>query len=166
MNGEALGHFLDTSALAKYYHREVGTGVVEKLLDEPTSAIFISRLTAIEIQSVFARRVRAGELVREAFQLLRQRFFADIVERRLTVVRMTDEHYQAAQDLLLEHATESRLRTLDALQLAVAVDLRDVRLIDRFVCADVDLCAVAAREELVIVNPEVEPADSSIGPST
>ncbi len=62
MNGEALGHFLDTSALAKYYHREIGTDRVAQLLDQTTSSIFISRLTAIEIQSVFTRRVRAGEL--------------------------------------------------------------------------------------------------------
>ncbi len=161
MNGEALGHFLDTSALAKYYHREIGTDRVAQLLDQTTSSIFISRLTAIEIQSVFTRRVRAGELVPEAFHLLRRRFFADIVERRLTVVRMTDEHYQAAQDLLLKHATERRLRTLDALQLAVATDLRDVHLIDHFVCADFDLCAVAALEEMVIVNPGIETAESS-----
>lgn len=51
MNGEAAGYFLDTSALAKSYHREVGTDRVEQLLDQPGSTIFISRLTTIEIQS-------------------------------------------------------------------------------------------------------------------
>ncbi len=55
MKGDALGHFFDTSALAKYYHREIGTDRVEQLLDQPASPVFISRLTAIEIQSVFAR---------------------------------------------------------------------------------------------------------------
>ena len=107
-----FGHFLDTSALTKYYHREVGTEVVESLFEDAGAVVFISRLTTLEIQSVFARKVRTHELEEAAFHLLRKRLVADIVERKLTVVRMTDSHYQAAQGLLLKHATTQSLRTL------------------------------------------------------
>ena len=147
-------YFLDTSALAKHYHQEVGTDVIEEVLQSTGSFFFVSRLTTIELHSVFARRVRTQEITHDAFELLRQRFFADIVEGKLTVVRVTDEHYRIAQGLLRKHATESSLRTLDALQLAVAVDLRDLGLLGRFVCADIQLGKVAALEELSVVNPE------------
>ena len=48
------GYFLDSSALGKNDHAEVGTAEVERLLKEPVSRHFISRLTTVEIQSVFA----------------------------------------------------------------------------------------------------------------
>ncbi len=87
-----VDYFLDTSALAKHYHQEAGTDVVEQVLLRPTSSCFVSRLTTVELLSVFARRVRTQELERDGYELLRQRFLADIVEGKLTVVRMTDDH--------------------------------------------------------------------------
>ncbi len=160
-------NFLDTSALVKHYHQEAGTDVIEQVLQGPASTCFISRLTTVELHSVFARKVRTGELGLHAFQLLRQRFLADIVEGTLTVVRVIDEHFRSAQNLLLEHATERGLRTLDALQLAVAVDLHGLGLLDCFICSDIQLCEVAARAGLPVLNPEVpvkdqtEPAEST-----
>jgi len=149
------GYFLDTSALTKYYHREIGTDVVESLFEGSSSILFISRLATLELQSVFARKVRTRELEEGAFHLLRKRLVADIVERKLVVVRMTDDHYQAAQSLVLKHATVHSLRTLDALQLAVAVDLQMAGLLDHFVCSDIQLCRVAALEKLTVTNPEI-----------
>jgi hypothetical protein len=60
-------YFLDTSALAKHYHQEVGTDVIDKVLQSSTSFFFISRLTTLELHSVFAPaphfpRVSAGGL--------------------------------------------------------------------------------------------------------
>jgi hypothetical protein len=45
-----------------------------------------------------------------------------------------------------------RLRTLDALQLAVAIDLRSRGPSVTFVCADVVLCALAKSEGLSVIN--------------
>jgi hypothetical protein len=67
---------------------------------------------------------------------------------------MTGFHYQEAQRLVRKHGPTSRLRTLDALQLAMALDLRTRGLMDRFVCADKVLLAVAAGEGLSVVDPE------------
>ena len=47
------------------------------------------------------------------------------------------------------------LRTLDALQLAVALDLNDPAWPVTFVCADVALGTIAAAEGLTVINPEV-----------
>ncbi|MCI0664301.1 MAG: type II toxin-antitoxin system VapC family toxin [Acidobacteria bacterium] len=51
-------YFFDTSALAKHYHQDTGTPKVDRILAEQGSRHFISRLSAIEIQSVFASKVR------------------------------------------------------------------------------------------------------------
>src|SRR5262245_31325941 len=54
-----------------------------------------------------------------------------------------------------QHCLNRCLRTLDALQLAVALGLHGASPLDAFVCADANLCHVAAAEGLVVVNPEL-----------
>jgi hypothetical protein len=49
--------------------------------------------------------------------------------------------------------SKMQLRALDALQLAVALELREAHLIDYFVTADIVLNEVANSEGLEIVNP-------------
>jgi len=50
--------------------------------------------------------------------------------------------------------TRSRLRALDALQLAVALALRNQKLVDHFVAADAIPCEVAGLEGFSVINPE------------
>ncbi len=47
-------YFLDSSALAKLYHPEIGTPEIDKIIQTPGAQIRISRLTVVEIPSVFA----------------------------------------------------------------------------------------------------------------
>jgi hypothetical protein len=47
-----------------------------------------------------------------------------------------------------------KIRTLDALQLATALDLRERAVLDHFMCADVNLCQIATAEGLSVINPE------------
>ena len=44
--------FFDTSALGKRYHPEIGTALVNILIQEPGFEPVLSRLTLVEIQSV------------------------------------------------------------------------------------------------------------------
>lgn len=104
-------YFFDTSALGKNYHNEVGTPKVEQLLKEPGAHHLISRLSVIEIQSVFAGKVRAGVISESDFRTLRRRFVTDITRRRLDVVRLTGFHYQEAERLIRKHAMSYSLRT-------------------------------------------------------
>lgn len=147
-------YFFDSSALGKHYHVELGTAEVDRLLQEPGARHFISRLTVIEIQSVFAGKVRTGAITAADFQLLRRRFLTDVARRQFQVIRMTGWHYQEAERLIRHHALTRSLRTLDALQLAVALDLQRHGMLDYFVCADKNLCFIASLERLAVLNPE------------
>jgi len=115
--------FLDTSALAKHYHPEVGSTEIDRLWNDPTHGLFISRLTAIEIISVFGAKARFGAISIADFERLRRRFTADLTKtKRLVLTRLLVSHYQHAEQLLRHHGPVRRIRTLDAIQLAVALD--------------------------------------------
>jgi predicted nucleic acid-binding protein len=149
------GDFLDTSALAKHYHPEPGSAEVDKLWSDPNQSLCVSRLSALEIVSVFAGKVRAGAISAADFDALRRRFAADLVKtKRLTGVRLLVAHYQEAERLLRTHGMVRRLRTLDVLQLAVAKHLHEKQAINRFVASDRDLLTVAALEGLATLDPE------------
>jgi len=70
------------------------------------------------------------------------------------VFAVTDFNYRQAEQLIDRHGRQCRLRALDALQLAVALDLLEQHVIEQFVAADQVLCHVAAREGLSVTNPE------------
>ena len=147
--------FLDTSALAKHYHIEIGSAQIDQLWNDSSRGLFISRLAALEMVSVFAGKVRADVISADDFDALRKRFAADLSKtKRLTSVRLLVAHFQEAERLLRAHGLQNRLRTLDALQLAVALDLHRRQAIDRLVAADRELLAVAAQEGLAILDPE------------
>jgi hypothetical protein len=65
---------------------------------------------------------------------------------------LTTSHYQEASQLIAKHF-RTRLRTLDALQLSVALALSKQGLIEHVVCADHGLCATAMEEGLSVVRP-------------
>lgn len=148
-------HFFDTSAIAKHYHVETGTAKVDALLDLPNASQVISRLSVIELHSVFAKKVRIGELDQAVFQKLTRRFRGDVAARRLRVVRLAVAHFQSAERLIRRIGLTKNLRTLDAIQLAVAPNLNEIGSPIEFVCADQALCAQAVNEGLTVVNPEV-----------
>lgn len=68
---------------------------------------------------------------------------------------MSGCHYQEAEGLIRKHAMSYSLRTLDAIQLSVALDLCARGLSSYFVCADRTLCKVAIAEALTVINPEI-----------
>jgi predicted nucleic acid-binding protein len=75
------GHFLDTSALVKRYHPEIGTPKVDLLWNAASTNLYISRLGVVEAVSVFAKKVRSGLISAADFNLLRRRLFADLRRR-------------------------------------------------------------------------------------
>ena len=48
-------YFLDSSALGKHYHAEIGTARVNALLQEPGTEYFLSRLTLVKVHSVLGK---------------------------------------------------------------------------------------------------------------
>ena len=146
--------FFDTSAVAKHYRTEVGTPRVDAFLAETGSSHFLSTLSVVELHSVLARLARTGVITAADFHLVRGRFLADIAAGLWQVVPVTSVHFHHAQQLLMRHGPIRSLRTLDALQLAVAL-LHAIGPLDAFVCADANLCVIATLEGLTVVNPEV-----------
>ncbi len=146
-------HILDTSALVKHYHKEPGSSEVDQLWANAGARLSISRLSVVETVSTLAKKVRQGNLTSAAFALMRQRFASDVRRRRPGILRMLVRHFQEADRLLRQHSLSHNLNTLDALQLAVAIDHhRKVRL-DEFVASDRVLLTVAQLEGLRVFDP-------------
>ena len=121
---------------------------------KPGSQYLISRLTIVEMESVFALKARAGEIDQKAVLIARRRLEADLGHRRLLVAAVNDEHFRGARHLLFKHGAVEALRTLDALQLSVALGLKRAELVTVFVAADQKLCRVATLEGFAVTNPE------------
>lgn len=147
-------HFLDTSGLVKHYHPEVGSAEVDRLWADPTARLFVSRLGVVEAVSVFAKKVRSSQISAADFALLRRRFFADLHHHRPVIMRVLVNHFQEADRLLQQHSLTHSLYTLDALQLAMALDLWRRGMIADLVTADRVLLAVTPLEGLPVVDPE------------
>jgi predicted nucleic acid-binding protein len=111
--------YIDTSALAKWYLNEPGSDAFAAFITAQSHGA-ISRLSALELRCLLARRRRAGEIGEaietQAFDLLRR----DIVAGHLTLHPLSDAHAQAATDLVDRLSPTHSLRALDALHLAIA----------------------------------------------
>jgi len=145
----------DTSGLAKYYQPEIGSSKVRHIIDNSSNRIFISDLSIVELVSTLAKKVRIGEITASTFHIARHRFFADVVAGKFNIVELKHQHGQSAIKLLVKHATKRGLRTLDSLQLTIALELRSQKNVDTFVCADEKLSKVAKLEKIVFLNPEL-----------
>jgi uncharacterized protein len=153
------GYLLDTSALAKLYHQESGSDYVERILNEQGSKGVISRLSLVELESVLAIKVRTGVLNPTGRTIALRRFRADIARNRVIVGPPIEEkHFLSAARLLRTHAVDRGLRTLDGIQLAVALDLRQAAWITVLVSSDQRLCAVAG----LCGCPAVDPANPGL----
>jgi hypothetical protein len=150
------GHFWDTSALVKHYHPELGTAKVDALLQTPGFQQVFSRLGVTETFSVFAGKVRAGLVTQDEFDRLCRRFLADTRGKLFSVARLLVAHHKEAERLLRTYGPRpgQGIRTLDALHLAVAIDLRNKGVIDRVVSADARLLGAAQAEGFSVVDPE------------
>ena len=151
--------FLDTSAYAKLYHEEAGSQVVRQLLEHPACHLVISSLSLIEIESVLAIKIRTGELDSQKQALARRRLQADISQGRVHVgPTLSERHYRTARRLLMRHGTSMGLRTLDSMQLAVALELCQSGRGSVLVASDQRMCRVAEAngcETLDPTNPTV-----------
>ena len=74
--------------------------------------------------------------------------------RKLEVFSIEESEFTAIELLIERYAFDSRLRALDALQLAVALELRNQKLVDHFVAADAILYEIARLQGFSVINPE------------
>ena len=150
-----MNHFYDTSALIKRYHSEVGTQAVNALIAPRSSKHLISRLSVVELHSALAKKVRQGYLTYNEFVILSQRFRSEVRGQQFEVHRLLVKHFQTAEQLIRRIGPTQNLRSLDALQLTVALDLNITSQPIIFVSADQALCTIAQAEGLAVINPEI-----------
>jgi hypothetical protein len=124
---------------------------VQAIFAESGRRIVISHLTVVEMRSVYGMKVRTGAIDRATGTALATRFQADIAEGLVDVFAITPYDYRRADGLLAHYAFDTRLRSLDALQLAVALDLRDQGITSTLVAADLTVTEIANREGLSVV---------------
>ncbi len=147
-------YFFDSSALVKLYHPEAGTAIVDRIVNVAGNLLRISRLTVTELTSAFAIKVRTQSISREDADLFLREFRKDIATGKLEVFSIGESEFAMAELLVERYSFDLRLRALDALQLAVAMELRDQKLVDHFIAADSILCEVAGLEGFAVIDPQ------------
>ena len=83
------------------------------------------------------------------------RVFNDLSKGLVTAINLSENHINLARALVLKYGYTRRMRTLDALQLATALDLHKRELLDVFVVADRLLAEAAQLEGLTVEDPEI-----------
>lgn len=141
--------------MAKRYHKETRSDYMDRILEQPGSRSLISDLSIVELEPVLAIKTRTGEIDRQSLEIARRRFRADLARQRILVAPSIHEgHFQSARKLLVRFGVAEGLRTLDALQLAMALDLQEMGQITVLVAADQRLCRVASLAGCSAINPE------------
>jgi predicted nucleic acid-binding protein len=146
-------YYFDTSALVKRYHPEAGHAWVMNIWEDASHRVLISRLCQTELHSAFALKVRGLRITSNDYDHYLDRFFDDVARKRPEIVRVLVRHFGLADELIIRHGKTHPLRTLDALQLAVALDLKRQNQIHTFVSADDRLNQIANLETLPTLNP-------------
>lgn len=114
--------FIDTSALIKLYFNEEDTPRLDKFFSENIiTEISISELTKIEFYSAIYKKLRAKDLQPQNANDILSAFVAD--EAKYKVVLIDSEIVRDSQKLIEKYGVNG-LRSLDAIQLASACNLR------------------------------------------
>jgi uncharacterized protein len=149
--------FVDSSALAKRYTNEIGTGWVRSWISASAgNKITISELALVEIFSVFARRAYEGDMTASTAERFRNVFLRHVGEEYL-VIRTRGAQLAVAQKLVTTYVALG-LRSLDAIQLASALEAQIVLGSPlTFVSADKKLRAAATAEGFKTEDPHLHP---------
>jgi len=114
--------FLDTSSLIKLYHQEEGSDFVVEVLSNDVIEIFISELAVLEFRAALWKKIREKEIEeRVAIEVIK--CFQNDVNNFQWILLQSDL-VESASHLLMKYGIRG-LRTLDSLQLAAALTLRD-----------------------------------------
>jgi predicted nucleic acid-binding protein len=79
------GYFFDSSALVKLYHPELGTPVVDRIVNFHVNVVRLSRLSVAEMISAFAIKARMKSITREDARALVRRFRGDLTRGKFEV---------------------------------------------------------------------------------
>lgn len=116
--------YLDTSSLLKLYHKETGSDRLYEILSdsEEIKAIFLSELAKIEFLSAIWKKIRMNELDTNVGQSVIHCFEEDL--KKYHWIGLDSGTINSAWVLMQKYGTDG-LRTLDSLQLACALKLKN-----------------------------------------
>ncbi len=151
-------YFADSSALVKRYASEVGSAWVAALFDPSFSnEIFVAAISGVEVVAAIVRRARGGAITTADAASICGQLRSDWVSD-YQVIEVNDLLLQQAMSLAEAHG----LRGYDAVQLAAGCQVNQLSIRSGlspvvFVSADNELNAAAAKEGLVVDNPNLHP---------
>ena len=138
--------FLDTSSLLKLYHKEEGTNELIRFVTEKIEHIYLCEIAKIEFSSAIWKKVRTKEFSEEkAKQVIA--FFENDFEN-YNWIPVETSIINSANKLIKQHGNNG-LRTLDAIQLACAVLMKNE--IDIFKTSDKILNKIFDLEHLTTI---------------
>jgi predicted nucleic acid-binding protein len=148
--------FLDASALAKRYHQETGSDLVNHLLDELLDSaperVAVSPLVLSETIAVLTRHCNAGRIPGALFQRAAARV---LLEARVMDLQSVDNDVILASIPLI---SRHNINASDALYLHQALNLHHLlRLMEHelvLLASDQRLLRAAEKEGLAVLNPE------------
>jgi predicted nucleic acid-binding protein len=114
--------FLDTSSLLKLYHSEVGSERLLELLSTDIESIHLSEIAKIEFLSAIWKKIRQRELTIVVGNAVISCFETDF--DKFQWIKLRADIIRCASILLKKYGGEG-LRTLDSMQLACAVQLKE-----------------------------------------
>lgn len=113
--------FVDTSALAIFYYPEPGSEEVEALL-LAAERVFVSRLSIVEMASALAKKLRSRAIGKDDETRIWNAFQDDLRSGSVELIHIDEELIARAVTLVRDLGAREGLRTLDALQLASALN--------------------------------------------
>ena len=115
--------FFDTSSLFKLYHKEDGTDELIQLFSENrVEKIYLSEITKVEFDSVVWKKFRKQEISEEMAHKVINNFENDW--KNFIFIHDNKEMKIKAKLLISKYSKEG-LRTLDSIQLASALEVKD-----------------------------------------
>jgi predicted nucleic acid-binding protein len=154
----AWSFYMDSSALAKRYLPETGSGLVDEVLDSVVGRrIYLLNVGVGEVISILVRRKNAGEISAADFTDLLVDFYAEVVHRpAVRKMPITNRLAINAFPLIVAHSLNSTDAIALRSALALAAKLRargdDLAL----VTSDQRLLRAAQAEGLATFNPETQ----------
>ena len=138
--------YLDTSSLFKLYHKEPGTEIIDQFFStHKIESIFLSEIANVEFASAVYRKVRMKKLNFDIAEELMNLFDNDF--EKYEIIPINRAIIKVSKQLLMKYG-QLGLRTLDALQLASALEVRDV--VDKYFTSDSILLSLFEKEKLPV----------------
>jgi hypothetical protein len=143
--------YLDTTALIKHYHLELGSRVVDDLIHRPGHAVVLGEPTIVDLYALLNRRVETGEITRDDYFTTVVTFEAEMAQARFQFLNVDTATLKNIRLLILRH---NRLGVQQGLHLALCMELLALR--PTVVTTDPTLLLACEAEGLKVMNPEIE----------